>query len=105
MSYYSEIEWTDTTWNPVAGCTKVSKGCDHCYAERIAERFRGTLGHPYSLPKWAPSEKCGGGGGYRRRWLEKSKWGRFVAGTGGNRPPQDVNSEHFELSPQFGLKV
>ena len=42
MSYYSEIEWTDTTWNPVTGCTKVSKGCDHCYAERIAERFRET---------------------------------------------------------------
>ena len=48
MSYYSEIEWTDTTRNPVTGCTKVSEGCDHCYAERIAERFRGTPGHPYA---------------------------------------------------------
>ena len=41
------IEWTDATWNPVTGCTKVSKGCDNCYAERIAERWRGISGHPY----------------------------------------------------------
>ncbi|OZF47546.1 DUF5131 family protein [Rhodococcus sp. 14-2470-1a] len=36
------IEWTDATWNPVTGCTKVSPGCDHCYAESIARRFNGT---------------------------------------------------------------
>ena len=41
------IEWTDATWNPVTGCTKVSPGCDHCYAEAIAERFRGKQGHYY----------------------------------------------------------
>jgi len=35
------IEWTDETWNPVTGCTKVSPGCDHCYAERITNRFGG----------------------------------------------------------------
>lgn len=40
------IEWTDATWNPVTGCTKVSPGCAHCYAERIAERFRGSVGFP-----------------------------------------------------------
>jgi protein gp37 len=39
------IEWTDATWNPITGCTKVSPGCDHCYAETLAERFRGTPGH------------------------------------------------------------
>ena len=43
----TKIEWTDETWNPVTGCTKVSPGCEHCYAERIAERFRGVPGHPY----------------------------------------------------------
>lgn len=43
----SSIEWTDATWNPVTGCTKVSPGCKHCYAERFAERFRGTPGHPF----------------------------------------------------------
>lgn len=43
----SAIEWTDATWNPVTGCTKVSRGCDHCYAERFAERWRGIPGHPY----------------------------------------------------------
>lgn len=37
----SRIEWTDTTWSPVTGCTKVSPGCDHCYAERLTERFQG----------------------------------------------------------------
>lgn len=47
MSDRSEIEWTDATWNPVTGCTKVTRGCDNCYAERFAERFRGTPGHPY----------------------------------------------------------
>ncbi len=41
MSGSSTIEWTDATWNPVTGCTKVSPGCDHCYAERITERFHG----------------------------------------------------------------
>jgi protein gp37 len=43
----SEIEWTTATWNPVTGCTKVSPGCDHCYAETFAERWRGIPGHPY----------------------------------------------------------
>jgi protein gp37 len=41
------IEWTDATWNPVTGCTMISPGCDNCYAERFAERFRGTRGHPF----------------------------------------------------------
>ena len=47
MSASSTIEWTDATWNPVRGCTKVSPGCKHCYAETFAERFRGVPGHPY----------------------------------------------------------
>ncbi len=47
MSATSEIEWTDATWNPVRGCTKISPGCKHCYAETFAERFRGVPGHPY----------------------------------------------------------
>lgn len=47
MSDRSAIEWTDATWNPVTGCTKVSRGCENCYAERLAERFRGTPGHPF----------------------------------------------------------
>lgn len=47
MSANSKIEWTDATWNPVRGCTKISPGCAHCYAETFAERFRGVLGHPY----------------------------------------------------------
>lgn len=45
MSDNSAIEWTDATWNPVTGCEKVSPGCDHCYAETFAERWRGTPGH------------------------------------------------------------
>jgi len=47
MSEHSDIEWTDATWNPVRGCTKITPGCDHCYAETFAERFRGVPGHPY----------------------------------------------------------
>jgi protein gp37 len=47
MSQTSTIEWTDATWNPVRGCTKISPGCKHCYAETFAERFRGVPNHPY----------------------------------------------------------
>ena len=47
MATATSIEWTDTTWNPVTGCTKISAGCDHCYAERFSERFRGTPNHPF----------------------------------------------------------
>ena len=37
----THISWTDSTWNPTTGCTKVSPGCDHCYAERITNRLMG----------------------------------------------------------------
>ena len=47
MSAKSSIEWTDATWNPVRGCSKISPGCAHCYAEVFAERFRGVRGHAY----------------------------------------------------------
>src|ERR1035441_3745170 len=47
MSEHSKIEWTDATWNPVRGCSKISPGCKNCYAERFAERFRGVPGHPF----------------------------------------------------------
>jgi protein gp37 len=47
VSENSSIEWTDATWNPVRGCTKISPGCAHCYAETFAERFRAVPGHPY----------------------------------------------------------
>ena len=49
MSQASKIEWTDATWNPVRGCTKISSGCARCYAEVFAERFRGVPGHPYEF--------------------------------------------------------
>ncbi len=47
MSTTTEIEWTDATWNPVTGCSKITRGCDFCYAERFSERFRGVSGHPF----------------------------------------------------------
>jgi protein gp37 len=46
MGDRTSIEWTEATWNPATGCTKVSPGCDHCYAERIARRFAGTKAYP-----------------------------------------------------------
>ena len=49
MGKATAIEWTDATWNPVTGCTKISAGCDNCYAARFSERFRGTPGHPFEL--------------------------------------------------------
>ena len=47
MSDKSTIEWTEASWNPVRGCTKVSPGCKNCYAERFAERFRGVKGNAF----------------------------------------------------------
>lgn len=47
MAENSSIEWTDATWNPVTGCTKISAGCDNCYAARFSERFRGVPRHPF----------------------------------------------------------
>lgn len=47
MSDNTSIEWSDATWNPATGCTKVSPGCDNCYAETFAERWRGTPGHHF----------------------------------------------------------
>jgi protein gp37 len=46
MSDKTKIEWTDATWNPIRGCSRVSEGCRNCYAERTAARFSG-LGQPY----------------------------------------------------------
>jgi protein gp37 len=45
MSQVSTIEWTNSTWNPVTGCSKISAGCKNCYASTFSERFRGTPGH------------------------------------------------------------
>lgn len=44
----SQIEWTDEVWNPITGCTKVSRGCDRCYAERVSKRF----GWDFDTVKW-----------------------------------------------------
>ncbi|RUL83653.1 DUF5131 family protein [Tautonia sociabilis] len=59
MSDRTAIEWADASWNPVRGCTKVSPGCAHCYAETFAERFRGVPGHPYEQGfdlRWIPEK-------------------------------------------------
>ena len=45
MSQSCSIEWTQSSWNPVTGCTKVSPGCQHCYAERMSRRLK-AMGHP-----------------------------------------------------------
>jgi protein gp37 len=46
---HSAIEWTEATWNPTSGCTKVSPGCDRCYAERITDRFPKTFPNGFRL--------------------------------------------------------
>ena len=47
MADNSHIEWTEATWNPVTGCTKVSAGCKHCYAEKLAKRLHAMGNHRY----------------------------------------------------------
>ena len=49
MADHSRIEWTEATWNPTVGCTKVSPGCDHCYAERLTRRFRSAYPDGFAL--------------------------------------------------------
>jgi len=46
----SRIEWTEMVWNPVTGCTPVSRGCEHCYAKRMATRLAGRYGYPADEP-------------------------------------------------------
>jgi protein gp37 len=61
MADKSSIEWCDATWNPVTGCVKITAGCDNCYAERFAERFRGVSGHRTSqgsISRSVPSGYC-----------------------------------------------
>ena len=48
MSSKSKIEWTESTWNPTTGCTKISPGCRYCYAERMANRLRAMESANYS---------------------------------------------------------
>src|SRR6059036_3539527 len=50
----STIEWTDATWNPVTGCVKVSQGCKHCYAERMAKRLK-AMGSQRYVNAFAPT--------------------------------------------------
>ena len=53
MALGSGIEWTESTWNPVTGCNKISPGCKYCYAERIAERLQ-AMGQPTSFSADGP---------------------------------------------------
>lgn len=69
VSSKSKIGWTNSTWNPVTGCTPISEGCRHCYARTFAERWRGIPGHPYEQ------------GFDFRLWPE-----RFVVPTGWKKP-------------------
>ena len=50
MSANSLIEWTTSTWNPVTGCSKISSGCAHCWAERMSKRLAGRYGYPKNDP-------------------------------------------------------
>lgn len=59
MADKSKIEWTDATWNVVTGCAKVSGGCDHCYAETIANRFAGTKAYPNGFDVQLRPERMG----------------------------------------------
>lgn len=50
----SKIEWTEATWNPVTGCSKISAGCQHCYAERLAHRLH-AMGNPQYIHAFTPT--------------------------------------------------
>lgn len=54
MAAQSRIEWTESTWNPVTGCTKISPGCKNCYAERMAKRLK-AMGQPNYVNGFTPA--------------------------------------------------
>ena len=54
MSNNTKIEWADATWNPITGCSKISEGCEHCYAERMVKRFPNI--YPNGFKPTSPSE-------------------------------------------------
>ena len=78
MSDKTNIEWTDATWNPVRGCSRVSAGCVNCYAERVAARFSGP-GMPYEglavmrngQPRWTGTMMV-----VEKHMLDPLKWRR-----------------------------
>lgn len=57
MSNHSAITWTDATWNPVTGCSRVSEGCQHCYAEAWSHRY-GWTQKPWTVPHAAENVQC-----------------------------------------------
>lgn len=81
MSVNTEISWTDSTWNPIRGCTRVSEGCRNCYAEKVAYRFSGE-GLPYAglavlkngHPSWTGKVEF-----VEKHLLDPLKWGRMLA--------------------------
>ena len=80
MGKSTEIEWTDATWNPIRGCSRVSEGCRNCYAERQAHRFSGA-GQPYEgltqlvngHPVWTGKVEL-----VEKHLLDPLKWGLAV---------------------------
>ena len=86
MAKGSGIEWTESTWNPVTGCTKISPGCKHCYAERMAERLQ-AMGQPNYADGFKLTLQSHTGEGNSRRstmpgWDPKKAKAAFLAKRG-----------------------
>ncbi|NOS99344.1 MAG: phage Gp37/Gp68 family protein [Phycisphaerales bacterium] len=69
MAQTSSIEWTQTTWNPVVGCRKVSDGCTHCYAERMAKRLAAI-----ARAREATGQSAGRTGNYTKVVNDRGRW-------------------------------
>src|SRR5437762_12420921 len=68
MSDHSAIEWTKATWNPTTGCTKISPGCDRCYAERNALRFPKGFPNGFDMTLRVKALEL------PLRWLNRQRW-------------------------------
>jgi protein gp37 len=79
MAQASAIEWTDATWNPIRGCSRVSQGCVNCYAETVAARFSGArpavrgAGEVGRRPRWRPRGALDGRVAPGRRYTSTSR--------------------------------
>lgn len=91
MSDKTNIEWTDSTWNPIRGCSRVSEGCRNCYAERVAARFSGP-GQPYE----GLARRTAGG---EARWIGQVR----LVETALEQPPQVLRRSFNTLLKDGGI--
>lgn len=95
MSSNTKIEWTDATWNPVTGCTRVSEGCRNCYMARTVPR-QGQDPWTSRPTQWPPSNDTFSDGTFQKSFLKDKKGGNW------DEWPDDLRVREFPRCPRCG---